>query len=427
MKEIDVDDIMNQIRSEVKMRKEKELSTFPSHEIEEDVEQISKSDWDDISWEVNNLRYFCDLENNFIQIGEINKTLRRAAHIRLVRSAGKFLFKVLLYMLSRVFRPQILFNRSIISSMERIISKVKQDEQITLKDDRELHKFENALKSKIQEEYSRLEEVTFSMEKRLKNLSKAVLDQERRVTLLLDEARRRLPEPISKEQIKNMLEEDHLLDAMYVSFEDQFRGTREDIKERQKVYLPYIKRAKAGTKQASVLDIGCGRGEWLEILKEEEFIAKGVDYNRVMIEQCNERGLEVTESDVIEYLRNQKAKSFGAVTGFHIVEHLPLKRLITLFDEALRVLIPGGIVIFETPNPENIIVGSCNFFIDPTHKNPIPPDTLKYLLKERGFDHLEIMRLHPLNIFEYEKDDELKHIVHRFNMEQDYSVIAVKE
>ena len=100
--------------------------------------------------------------------------------------------------------------------------------------------------------------------------------------------------------------------------------------------------------------------------------------------------------------------------------------MISLFDEALRVLKPGGLVIFETPNPENIFVGSCTFYGDPTHKNPIPPNTLLFLIKYQGFVEPQIVRLNPLNYIEYEKDDALKDLVYRFNMGQDYAVIARK-
>ncbi|MEQ8188282.1 MAG: methyltransferase domain-containing protein [Candidatus Eremiobacterota bacterium] len=255
-----------------------------------------------------------------------------------------------------------------------------------------------------------------------------ILDQQRRLMLLLEEARKRLPETINRTQIQNMLaEEDHILDAMYVSFEDRFRGTRDDIKNRQKIYLPYMEQVKGGT--ASILDIGCGRGEWLELLRENGYIAKGLDVNRIMVQECLKRGLDVEEADAIEYVKSQNSNSFDVITGFHIVEHLPLKILISLFDETLRILKPGGLVIFETPNPENIIVGACSFYTDPTHINPLPPHTLKFLLEARGFTALEIKKANPLNLIDYDyiiKEDGLKNILFRFNMEQDYSVIAVK-
>jgi O-antigen chain-terminating methyltransferase len=250
-----------------------------------------------------------------------------------------------------------------------------------------------------------------------------ILDQQRRLSLLLEEARKRLPEPITMEQIENMLkEEDHLLDAMYVSFEDQFRGTREDIKERQRVYLPYIQNAKAGSNSSPILDLGCGRGEWLELLKENGLIAKGIDINRVMVMQCKELGLDVIESDAIQFLRTQKPNTWGAITGFHIVEHLPLKILIALFDESFRVLIPGGMVIFETPNPENLIVGACNFYADPTHTNPLPPFTLEFLMEARGFLNPQILRLRPMPFLL--ENETLQNLLFGAT---DYAVIAYKK
>jgi len=119
-----------------------------------------------------------------------------------------------------------------------------------------------------------------------------ILDQQRRLMFLLEEARKRLPEPISTDQIKEMLtEEDQVLNAMYVSFEDQFRGTREDIKKRQSVYLPYLEEAGLGDENSPVLDVACGRGEWLELLKEKGFKARGVDVNALLVEECVQKHL----------------------------------------------------------------------------------------------------------------------------------------
>ena len=257
-----------------------------------------------------------------------------------------------------------------------------------------------------------------------------ILDQQRRLALLLEEARKRLPEPISTQQIKNMLtEEDHLLDAFYVSFEDQFRGTRNDIKQRATEYLPIVQAVKAGTNKAPILDIGCGRGEWLELLHEHELVAQGVDLNRIMIKQCQELGFDVIESDAIQYLRTLKTNTLGAVTGMHIIEHIPFKRLIALFDEVLRVLKPGGVAIFETPNPENLIVGACNFYYDPTHLNPLPPEPMRFVMEARGFGTIEILRLHPYeeSAMLNEGSEQLKEIVNKLMFgARDYALIAYK-
>jgi O-antigen chain-terminating methyltransferase len=130
----------------------------------------------------------------------------------------------------------------------------------------------------------------------------------------------------------------------------------------------------------------------------------------------------VVEADIIHFLRAQKPNTLGAITGFHIVEHLPLKILTTLFDESLGLLRPGGILIFETPNPENLVVGACNFYIDPTHKNPLPPITLQYIAKERGFINTEILRLHK-NESQVLENELLQRLLFG---EQDYAVIGYK-
>ncbi len=253
-----------------------------------------------------------------------------------------------------------------------------------------------------------------------------LLDNQRRLNLLLEEARKRLPEPFSVEQIKTIIkEEDHIFDAMYVAFEDKFRGTRKDIQQRQEVYLPIIEDTLKETDQALVLDMGCGRGEWLELLQEHNISAKGVDLNCIMIKECDERGLKATEADILDYLRSLKNSSVSAVTGFHIIEHLPFKVLIALFDECLRVLKPGGGIIFETPNPENLLVGGCNFYTDPSHHNPLVPETMRFTIEQRGFEKTEIKRLHKYSDF-YETTSDDEFIKAHFYNEMDYAIIGYK-
>jgi len=296
-----------------------------------------------------------------------------------------------------------------------------------------VHKVLDAAVESVRKELSGLLEVKSDvsyMTKEMRDHKLNILDQQRRLMFLLEEARKRLPGPIGPKQIKNMLkEEDHLLDGMYVNLEYRFRGTREDIKERLKVYLPYVEQAKKGKRDFFILDLGCGRGEWLELLREHGYIARGVDLNGVQVRQCQEIGLDVIEADVIEYLRNQQLNSLGAVTGFHILEHLSFKAIISLFDETLRILKSGGVAIFETPNPENLLVGTCNFYLDPTHRHLLPPQLLKFLLESRGFERTEIKRLHPYEFLVEAQNTStaIKSLISLFNKEQDYAVIAYKE
>jgi SAM-dependent methyltransferase len=231
------------------------------------------------------------------------------------------------------------------------------------------------------------------IEARTSDIKRNLLDQERRLGMFLDEARKRLPKPLSTTQLAKLVaEEDHLLDAMYASFEDMFRGTRDDIKNRARIYLPYIRAAKVGLSGAPVIDIGCGRGEWLELLRDEAIASCGVDINRVFLDACRAIGLDAKESDGVEFLRELQPNSVAVVTSFHLIEHLPLKTVIALIDESLRVLKPGGLIILETPNPENLEVGGCNFYTDPTHRNPLPPVLTRALIELRGFVRPVIVR-----------------------------------
>lgn len=183
------------------------------------------------------------------------------------------------------------------------------------------------------------------------------------------------------------------LDSFYVKLEDQFRGSSELISKRCEAYVPVVQAAIERTQGGVILDIGCGRGEWLRLLGERGFEARGIDLNEAMILECRAAGLDVQEAEAIAYLRGLPDASIAAITGMHIIEHIPFPSLVMLFDEAVRVLKPGGVAVFETPNPENIDVGACSFYMDPTHLHPLPPPLVEFTARARGFDQVEIRRL----------------------------------
>ncbi|HEY8359603.1 MAG TPA: class I SAM-dependent methyltransferase [Ramlibacter sp.] len=181
-------------------------------------------------------------------------------------------------------------------------------------------------------------------------------------------------------------------DSLYVAFENRFRGSTDEISKRSRRYLPMLRGTDPVASGAPVLDIGCGRGEWLSLLKDNNMEALGIDLNVAMVQEARARGHQVEAGDAIAYLQRHKESSLGAVTAFHVVEHLPFPVLLALFDAARRVLKPGGVILFETPNPENLVVGACTFHYDPTHIKPLPPDVLRFLAEARGFAAARIIR-----------------------------------
>ncbi|MBK5938436.1 class I SAM-dependent methyltransferase [Halochromatium roseum] len=188
---------------------------------------------------------------------------------------------------------------------------------------------------------------------------------------------------------------DDRLDAYYVAFEEEFRGSPEQIRATQEGYVADLLGAAVVTPETPVLDLGCGRGEWLGLLAESGLHAQGVDSNRVMVERCRSYGLDARCEDALSALQALPDASLGAVSAFHLIEHLPFALLHALLEQAHRVLCPGGLLILETPNPENVLVGSHTFYHDPTHRNPMTPTATRFLVRYLGFADPEIRRLHP--------------------------------
>ena len=219
------------------------------------------------------------------------------------------------------------------------------------------------------------------------------------------------------------------LDALYVAFENVFRGSRQDIKQRLEFYLPHLREAHLDAPGKTVLDLGCGRGEWLELLGEQGFTATGVDLNACMIEECRARGLPAHLANALEHLSSLPAESVGAVSAFHLIEHLPSDQLLRFFRECRRVLQPGGLAIFETPNPYNLVVGAAQFYDDHTHQRPLPPNSTRFLVEQAGFARADILPLHPRDDADKVHGDGTNpELVERFNElfygPQDYAILA---
>ena len=206
------------------------------------------------------------------------------------------------------------------------------------------------------------------------------------------------------------------VDALYTAFEDRFRGSSDSVAEKQRQYLDVIRAAGAGTPDRPVLDLGCGRGEWLQLLRDEDLVAEGVDVSPTMTERCRQAGLDVRQAQGIDALRTALPATYGAVTGFHVIEHMPASWQIRFLELAFRALKPGGVAIFETPNPEHLPVGALRFYVDPTHVRPLPSALVDFLAEHIGFVDREIRYLWPAD------DDRAD--LHGWSVYQDYALIA---
>jgi predicted SAM-dependent methyltransferase len=168
-------------------------------------------------------------------------------------------------------------------------------------------------------------------------------------------------------------------DELYLSFQDYFRGSEDVIRERQRAYLPLLQG------RDRVLDVGCGRGEFLELMRELGVPAQGVDLDSGMVEHCRAKGLDdVQVGDAVGYLESLEDHSLGAVFAAQLIEHLPYQDLLRFLSAARDKLEPGGLLVMETVNP-HAAQALKNFWIDPTHRHPLFPETVIALCGLTGF------------------------------------------
>ncbi|HVT94019.1 MAG TPA: methionine biosynthesis protein MetW [Bryobacteraceae bacterium] len=175
----------------------------------------------------------------------------------------------------------------------------------------------------------------------------------------------------------------------WLRFSDRFRGSDDYVRRQQAIYA---QRFAACT---DVLDIGCGRGELLETLKHAGIPARGIELSAELAAICRARGLSVEQADLFEHLNGLPAESLGALACMQVVEHLPRPRVPEMIQAAFVKLRRGGIIAIETPNPECLAIFATHFYIDPTHRHPVPPALMAFYLEEVGFTAIEVERLSP--------------------------------
>ena len=213
-------------------------------------------------------------------------------------------------------------------------------------------------------------------------------------------------------------------DFFYRAFEDRFRGSRSLISARLVVYQPFLRPLAVAFQTPKALDLGCGRGEWLEVLGDSGFDAIGVDLNEGMLAACKERGLTGQLGDALSTLKELPSESLALVSAFHLVEHLPFEAAQILVQEALRVLVPGGLLVLETPNSENLTVGTSSFYLDPTHLRPLPAALLEFVAEHAGFYRSKVLYLQEAADLHGDSQVALMDVLS--GVSPDYAVVAQK-
>jgi O-antigen chain-terminating methyltransferase len=172
----------------------------------------------------------------------------------------------------------------------------------------------------------------------------------------------------------------------YRAFEAAFRGSREHVRAQQSRYLDEFPDAGSGP----VLDLGCGRGEFLELLRESGVTAWGVERDAAIVEEARALGLDVRRGDLLWALESAADASLGGVVAFQVVEHLPFWKIVRLVHLARAKLRPGGCLILETVNVQSLIAWTRGWSLDPSHRQPVHPLTLRFLVERAGFSRAEL-------------------------------------
>jgi O-antigen chain-terminating methyltransferase len=279
------------------------------------------------------------------------------------------------------------FNAAAIGTLHNVHGMLRHLEQVQTENLKRLEALSAQQNASLGELTGRIERLQEELARNRQGLNA----QDQRLSLLLGEVRRRLAGPLDTEQMQALAaEEAHSLDALRAALQELSHGSRAGMQECRRDYLAVLHTAGAGTAERPILDVGSGSGAWLELLREEGLEARGVEGNRVLAEECRGRGLRVGDGEPLGALRGEPDASLGAVTAFGLLERLPLSELVRFLDDVVRVLRPGGVAVFETPNPQNLLVGSYAFHLDPTRHRPLAAPVARFLAEARGLCHVEI-------------------------------------
>jgi 2-polyprenyl-3-methyl-5-hydroxy-6-metoxy-1,4-benzoquinol methylase len=430
--DVDVDDLMAHIRETVNSRK----GTMPKPSASSGIPQrINSNEVDEILQEISRGGVYVDAINQI--------PLKTSGWKRRIERPFKKFLKWLVHWNTK---SQAEFNRSLTRSLG-LITQHLQVAQTNLGAMQELIQSETDRMSKASshtdEELGRLSRGLDSLDERVNAESQRVKSLERMVNegsaglrkaieeikqedlqrtnidrLRLTKAIESIEKRFEDARIHSFSLHDQSFD--YLGFEERFRGSLVEIKHRQEAYLDLFLEKK------NVLDLGCGRGEFVELLSERGIPVTGVEKFKQSVEFCRNRGLQVEHADMFEYLSSLLDRCLDGVFTAQVVEHLPPALILKLFRLCGAKMKTGGIMVVETVNT-NCVEALCNFYLDPTHVRPLPPAMLRFMVEQSPFKVRSLRFSSPLpgnnvgRILEVEAE-----LPQEVNVYQDYAVVAVR-
>jgi len=387
--EINVEEIMAKIRDNIRHRKvagniqsnSYALSIFPcGGGINKEFNESVKRDLDLINsnWDLQNNSYI--ISSHHPVLGKFLVKGRQIVHGEVCRY------------IDPIISRQTEFNASTVRLLVQTTEKCGELENTFSRLELEFKDSINAVKTELQSKNeTRIRESELKNEKGIHELELKVETLTRELFSQLDadiKTRASLAHALEERISKGWSQKGAVSGAVpiretnYFLFEERFRGSREDIKQRQLSFLPYFERC------SRVLDIGCGRGEFLELLRDNNIAGIGVDLDPDMIAYCQSRSLDAEQMDAITYLEKQEDKSLDGIFIDQVVEHLEPEYLLRLLALCYQKLKFGYYLVVETLNPLSF-VSFVNFYIDMTHKRPVHPETMQFLLSAAGFRESE--------------------------------------
>jgi SAM-dependent methyltransferase len=379
---VDVDRIMERVRSRIEEKKQQgNYSPEELEKIERMTLQIQAEDSDsqegDIQYRLSQINYLCDTVRP-PEIASHRKVLGP-----LITGFKKVIRKLTEPYIQMVLKNQVEFNVALV----RLLNQMVLDFRFRW----------SAMEKQLAGLEIKGEQMTRSLEaipqelKAQKNVFEDVLDRIKE-----------LPAPSMEGSLPIGQLQERVREQDYMRFEDRHRGSEEAIKWKQKNYLPYFK------DRGPVLDIGCGRGEFLGLLKEAGIQASGVDTNQELVLHCRAKGLEASSGDGLVYLKSLPDLSLGGIFLSQVIEHLDSELLRELVRVGFAKLRTGGILLAETINPQCLSTFSGAFYLDLSHKKPIHPEAALYLWESYGFRQAEILYVSP-----FPEEMKLKEMVRR--------------